>query len=119
MGTVRRRRIIVGGMIFGSFVLGAGAAWLTLHSPFLFGGAGGGLTDKPRQFFTIDGDLAEPMFPGSSAPLDLSITNPLDTDLAVSRLLVEIDAIEAPNASAMYPCEVDDFAVIQMSGYDE
>lgn len=116
MGTVRRRRIIVGAMIGGSFILGAGAAWVTLHTPFLFGGSGGGLADKPRQFFTISGDLAEPVFPGDSAPLDLSITNPLDTDLAVSRLLVEIDAVDAPNATASNPCEVDDFAVVQLVG---
>lgn len=120
MSTVRHRvKVVVIAMILGSFLLGATAAWTTLHNPFVFGGAGGGVAEKPRQFFTIDGDLVEPIYPGGSAPLDLTVTNPLANDLGVSRLLVEIDAVDAPNATPSHPCDVDDFAVIQLSGYDE
>lgn len=120
MSTVRHRvKVIVIAMILGSFLLGATAAWTTLHTPFVFGGLGGGVAEKPRQFFTIDGDLVEPIYPGGSAPLDLIITNPLATDLGVSRLLVEIDAVDAPNSSASHPCDVDDFAVAQMPSDDE
>jgi hypothetical protein len=119
MATVPRRKVIVAAMIFGSFVLGAAVAWTTLRTPFLVAGAGGGMFDKPRQFFTIDGNLDKPVYPGGSVPLDLSVTNPLETDLGVSRLLVEVDAVDAPNATIWQPCEIDDFAVEQLSGYDE
>lgn len=120
MAIVRhRRKIIVIALILGSFVLGAAVAWTSLRTPFLFGGAGGGVADKPRQFFTIDGNLVEPIYPGGSAPLDLTVTNPLDTDLGVSRLIVEIDEVDAPNATESEPCQLDDFAVVQLAVDDE
>ena len=120
MNAVRRRVwIIAAAMVVASFVLGAVVAWTVLHNPFVFGGAGGGVSEQPRQFFTIDGDLTEALFPGTGSSLNLSITNPLDSDLAVSRLLVEVDAVDAPNATAEHPCDVDDFAVDQVPGDDE
>jgi hypothetical protein len=119
MATVRRRWVIAVAMVLGSFVLGAAVAWTSLRTPFVFGGAGGGLADKPRQFFTIEGDLVEPMWPGGFVPLDLVVTNPLETDLGVSRLLVEIDEIDAPNATESQPCDVHDFEIVQLTGFDE
>jgi hypothetical protein len=119
MNAVRRRWVIAAAMAVASFVLGGVVAWTVLHNPFLFGGAGGGLADQPQQFFTIDGDLTEPLFPGAGSSLNLSITNPLDTALAVSMLLVEVDAVDAPNATAEHPCTVDDFAVDQLTADDE
>jgi len=120
MNAVRRRVwIIAAAMVVASFVLGAVVAWTVLHNPFLFGGSGGGVAEQPRQFFTIDGDLTEPLIPGSGSSLNLSITNPLDSALAVSMLLVEVDAVDAPNATAEHPCTVEDFAVDQMPGVSE
>jgi hypothetical protein len=119
MATVRRRWVIVIVMILGSFVLGAAMAWTILRSPFPVIGAGAGVLDKPQEFFTINADLADPMYPGGSAPLDLTITNPLDTNLGVSRLVVEIDEVDAPNATASHPCEIDDFTIVQLSDYEE
>jgi hypothetical protein len=116
MNAVRRVWIIAAAMVVASFVLGTVVAWTVLHNPFVFGGAGGGITDQPRQFFTIDGDLTEPLSPGTGSSLNLSITNPLDSALAVSMLLVEVDAVDAPNATAEHPCTVDDFAVVQLAG---
>jgi hypothetical protein len=119
MNVVRRRWLIAAAMAVASFVLGAVAAWTILHNPFVFGGAGGGVAEQPRQFFTIDGDLTEPLSPGAASSLNLSITNPLDSPLAVSRLLVEVDAVDAPNATPEHPCDVDDFAVDQLDVDDE
>jgi hypothetical protein len=117
MNAIRLPWIIAAAMVVASFALGAVVAWTILHTPFVFGGAGGGVTDQPRQFFTIDGDLTEPLSPGTGSSLNLSITNPLDSALAVSKLLVEVDAVDAPNATAEHPCDVDDFAVDQFAGY--
>jgi hypothetical protein len=119
MNAVRRRRVIAVAMVVASFLLGTVVAWTILHNPFVFGGAGGGVADQPRQFFTIDGDLTEPLSPGAAAPVNLSITNPLDSDLGVSRLLVEVDAVDAPNATDEHPCDVDDFTVDQVSAEEE
>jgi hypothetical protein len=117
MNAIRLPWIIAAAMVVVSFLLGAVVAWTVLHNPFVFGGAGGGVTDQPRQFFTIDGDLIEPLSPGTGSSLNLSITNPLDSALAVSKLLVEVDAVDAPNATAEHPCDDDDFAVDQLAGY--
>ena len=105
-------------MIVGSFLLGAAVVW-SLRAPVVLAGVGAGLADTPEQSFTIDGDLVEPMYPGGSVPLNLTITNPLPTDLGVSRLHVEIHAVDAPNATTSHPCVIGDFTVAQLVGDDE
>jgi hypothetical protein len=101
--------------LVGGAVVGAVLTWVILMRPFAFVGLGDAFADDPSASFSISGDLAEPFYPGGSAPLDLEISNPLDTDLIVSDLLVEVDAVEAPNATADLICGVGDFAVAQLS----
>jgi hypothetical protein len=118
MVTPRRRWLIAIGMLVVGLVIGAGLTWAIVTRSFSFAGHADAVADRPSLSFSISGDLAEPFFPGGSAPLNLSISNPLDTDLVVSELLVEVDAVDAPNATETRPCGVDDFAVEQMSGRD-
>jgi hypothetical protein len=66
--------------------------------------------------FAIAGNLATPLEPGIGAPLDLALTNPGTTEISVSGLQVGVSSIEAPRASASYPCTSDDFSVAQFSG---
>jgi len=119
MDTPRRRWLIAIAMLLGGIVVGSVLTWVIVTQPFGFGGDGDAVVDRPTDSFAISGDLAEPFSPGGSAPLNLTISNPLDTDLAVSALRVVIDEVEAPNATALLPCSVDDFAVEQLSRRDE
>lgn len=66
--------------------------------------------------FAIAGNLPTALEPGLGAPLDLALTNPGTTDIAVSGLQVAVSSIVAPRASAGYPCTADDFSVAQFSG---
>jgi hypothetical protein len=66
--------------------------------------------------FAIAGNLPTALEPGFGAPLDLALTNPGTTDIAVSDLQVVVSSINAPRASATYPCTSDDFSVAQFSG---
>lgn len=107
-------------MVAGGIVVGAVLTWVILTRSFVFDGSGGVVVDQPATAtFSISGDLDEPFFPGGSAPLDLTISNPLDTDLIVTELLVEVEGVDAPNATAELPCGVDDFAVEQLTGSAE
>jgi len=66
--------------------------------------------------FTISGDLQTPLIPGSSAPLDLALTNPGPADVAITDLSVSVTGVSAPQESASFPCSTDDFEVSQFSG---
>lgn len=118
MANPQARWLIAIALLVG-LAIGAVATWVALTRSFTFGGTGDGVADEPPASFSIGGDLTEPFFPGGSAPLNLRISNPLDTDLVVSEVLVEVETVDAPNASAELPCSVDDFAVEQLSVRDE
>jgi hypothetical protein len=66
--------------------------------------------------FAIAGNLATPLEPGIGAPVDLALTNPGTSEISVSGLQVAVSSIDAPRASATYPCTSDDFSVAQFSG---
>jgi hypothetical protein len=66
--------------------------------------------------FTIGGDLSEPLVPGLALPLDLALTNPDPVPIRVSRLHVGIAAVDAPEASASFPCTAGDFSITQFAG---
>jgi hypothetical protein len=66
--------------------------------------------------FAIAGNLPTPLEPGFGGALDLALTNPGTTDIAVTGLQVAVSGIAAPRASASYPCISDDFSVTQFSG---
>jgi len=61
--------------------------------------------------FEIHGSLEAPLSPGRELPLDVTMVNPGSDDLVVSGLRVSVDAVEAPNATALLPCTAGDFAV--------
>jgi hypothetical protein len=62
------------------------------------GVSGSGVTDlvvQPRQNFTIEGDLAGPLYPGAAASdLDLTLTNPYDFDIKVESLNVSLSTTQ-------------------------
>lgn len=66
--------------------------------------------------FSISGDVADPLEPGVPGPIDVTITNPGPSPLALSGLTVTISALTAPQASNALPCTLADFAVQQYSG---
>jgi hypothetical protein len=66
----------------------------------------------PPQSFSIAGDLAQKLYPGTSARLDLALTNPNDVDLQVTNLTVAVDARTSSPA-----CDgTQNFAASQYSG---
>jgi hypothetical protein len=66
----------------------------------------------PSQTFSTAGDLAQRLYPGTSAPLDLALTNPNDFDLLVTNLTVAVDARTSSPA-----CDGDrNFAAVQYGG---
>lgn len=73
--------------------------------------------ESPRaQPFAISGNLDVPMSPGTSGPLDLTLTNPYGHYMTVTRLSATVSAVVAPAAGMDRPCTRDDFAVEQFSG---
>jgi hypothetical protein len=69
--------------------------------------------------FTITGNSTKPISPGVRVPLNLTITNPHDYALSVSRLRVTIGVVRAPRQTNSRPCGMADFTVIQSAaGHD-
>jgi hypothetical protein len=66
--------------------------------------------------FSISGDLQSPLAPGSSEPIDLALTNPGSSEIAITELVVTIQSISAPQSDQVHPCTPADFAVTQFSG---
>lgn len=66
--------------------------------------------------FTISGDVSGAIGPGVMLPLDLALDNPNDVDLAVDRITVTVQSVEAPGADADYPCSGADFKVRSLTG---
>lgn len=98
-------------------VLGAIAALgLPLGDRTLPGAGTGGHADVRLRAspFRIGGDAVEPLSPGRSAPVDVTITNPRNTPLTVTRLRVRVRAVTAPRADAAHPCSRRDFGTRQV-----
>lgn len=66
-----------------------------------------------RDTFGITGSLAAPLTPGRSASVDVALTNPHPHPITIRDLMLSLDAIASPNASAELPCSTDDFSVAQ------
>ncbi len=79
-------------------------------------GGSGSLEAGEPLAFTITGDAQGAITPGEMLPLDLTLENPHSQALSVEDLTVSMEELVAPNASASFPCTVDDFAVTQFSG---
>jgi hypothetical protein len=70
------------------------------------------VVSAPLERFSIAGDLTQKLYPGTSVPLDLALTNPNDFELKVTDLTV---AVEARTSSAA--CDGDEnFAATQYGG---
>src|SRR5204863_9935727 len=117
MSRDRRRRIVAWVLaVAGAFALGAFLSWLLASSLSLTGsGSGEGQLVQPSGSFTITGDLVEPGSPGILQPLDLTVTNPFDDPLQVTRLTVAVTAVDAPKATEKLPCSTGDFVVEQLA----
>jgi hypothetical protein len=70
----------------------------------------------PSHGFEIGGSLADPLSPGLSVPLDLTLTNPDYGEIRITDLEVSISQVVAPQADEGHPCSVDDFSVTPFSG---
>jgi hypothetical protein len=66
--------------------------------------------------FTIAGDPPELLTPGTSAPLDLSLTNRESFDIAISDLTATVASVSAPRSDPSHPCGVADFSAKGFSG---
>jgi hypothetical protein len=66
--------------------------------------------------FTISGNLTAAFAPGVSQPLNLSLTNPNNFDLAITNLTVAVQITSAPKATTAHPCSPSDFQVTQFAG---
>jgi hypothetical protein len=78
-------------------------------------GVGPGSVDVPSSF-TISGDVRGVITPGVMLPLDLRLDNPNDVGIAIDRITVTVQDVDAPRADMDHPCSVGDFAVRQLSG---
>lgn len=79
--------------------------------------SGGARTDVAPVLvaFNIAGDATGMISPGVSVPIDFALTNPQDTDMTVSDLLVVVRGVSAAAADAAHPCGVSDFVVDQVA----
>lgn len=76
------------------------------------------VVDSTQKDFTLSGDLAGQLAPGTSLPLDLGITNPNKKALALTHLSVSIASVtRTEDAIAQnLECGTADYAVTQYSG---
>jgi hypothetical protein len=76
------------------------------------------IVQSSNKTFSISGNLGTQLTPGSTLPLNLSISNPNNKNLALSSLSVAITAINrTPAAVAVgLPCTAADYVVINYSG---
>jgi len=61
----------------------------------------------------LAGSATAPISPGVTAPLDVRLTNPYTAAVTVTGLRTTVLGVDAPNADALHPCTVADFAVDQ------
>jgi hypothetical protein len=66
--------------------------------------------------FTISGELPGVLTPGTTTPLDLTLTNREAADISITGLSVELGAVQASRSDAAHPCDAGDFAIEQFSG---
>ena len=116
MSRTRRRRVVAWVLaVLGAFATGAVAMWmLTSSNSVSLSGSGGGPAGQGETSFAIAGDLSEPVSPGVLVPLDLSFANTYDEPMIVSGLVVVVESVDAPHATASLPCDTDDFVVEQL-----
>ena len=72
-------------------------------------------TPQPSNF-TISGDLASTLEPGSTSPLDLALVNPGAVPITITALTVGLTGVTAPLSDVSHPCSNEDFVVTQFAG---
>jgi hypothetical protein len=65
--------------------------------------------------FVISGSPTKPMSPGVQVPLDLRLRNTNKTSMSVTDVKVIVRGVDAPNATELRPCLVEDFTVDQVA----
>jgi hypothetical protein len=69
------------------------------------------------QPFTIGGISSRTLYPGgSTASIDLSLTNPNSVTIYITSLTVSLASITKPNANPTHPCSAADFSLTQYTG---
>jgi hypothetical protein len=110
--TARRAR---GGAVL--VLLGAILASLALRcsptDPASGTGGGTGNASGPVRGIHLTGRASRRIAPGSSAPVNLRLTNSASFSVSVTRLTVSIHAVDAPRSDATHPCTAGDFALRQ------
>lgn len=68
--------------------------------------------------FTISGNLAEPLAPGISRPLNLTLTNPNNKPLAITNLTATVQSVTRTAYAIAHnqPCTAADYPITQYSG---
>lgn len=72
--------------------------------------------ESTKREFTLYGDLAGQLAPGSSLPLDLGITNPNHKAMTLTNLSVAIKSVTRTEDAGNLPCGTADYTVTQYSG---
>jgi len=121
MSTVARSRYVfvfaltVLAMLLGLLLLVAVGPGPTAGPAIASDGTGVAGVKDSSAFFTIEGNVTEPISPGVRAPLDLKLTNPHEVPMTVTDLSVTVQKVSAPNSGDAHPCVVGDFTVGQVS----
>jgi hypothetical protein len=76
-------------------------------------GAGTGGASGSVSVVDLTGSTSSLIVPGSSAPLDLRLTNSWSYAVSLTRLIVSIHAVDAPRSDAGHPCTPGDFKLRQ------
>jgi hypothetical protein len=79
-------------------------------------GAGNAHTGPSGGSVSIAGNVVEPISPGVMVPLDLTFTNPRDSDMSITEVTVVVHEVSAPNSDGTHSCPIGDFTVAQAPG---
>jgi hypothetical protein len=76
-------------------------------------GGGTGNASGTVRAIHLTGRASRRIAPGSSAPVNLRLTNSASYAVSVTRLAVSIHTVDAPRSDATHPCTAGDFALRQ------
>jgi hypothetical protein len=94
-------------------ILAAGLVRCSPTAPAAGTGGGTGHASGPVRAIYLTGRASRQITPGSSAPVNLRLTNSASYSVSVTRLTVSIHAVDAPRSDATHPCTAGDFALRQ------
>lgn len=88
---------------------------ITLTPNLIGPGAGASRSGQPAPF-SVTGNAAGLLEPGVPQTIDAVIANPNSLPLSITSLVVTVQGVTAPQATASLPCGPSDFAVQQYAG---